>query len=339
MLVDGEPQAVTAALARGEVLVSEVLASKAGVRRGGTVTVQTPAGVAALRVAGVYSAGFLANPDGALQMDASTFRRLWADDRVTTVTLFLEPTARADDVAAAIQRAFGESHGVFVIDYDDFRALGLNRLAQPYHLAQAMNVLVAMMAGFGVLSTLLASVLDRQREISLLRSVGATRSQVAIGVLAEALLLGALGLAVGCLLGMLGARVLVNIFDVFNWHVPFVVPVGALVVELTLILLVVLAGRLVPGTPRGRPRPCRGPGGRIGGRMIRLEGVTREYGQGDACVRALVDIDTTISRGEFVSLMGPSGSGKSTLLHLIGRDRRADAGRDHRRRAPPLGDD
>ena len=52
--------------------------------------------------------------------------------------------------------------------------------------------------------------------------------------------------------------------------------------------------------------------------MIRLEGVTREYGQGDACVRALVDIDTTISRGEFVSLMGPSGSGKSTLLHLIG---------------------
>ena len=201
-----------------------------------------------------------------------------------------------------------------------------------------MNVLVAMMAGFGVLSTLLASVLDgSERSASSARS-GPTRGQVAIGVLAEALLLGALGLVVGCLLGMLGARVLVNIFDVFNWHVPFVVPVGALVVELTLILLVVLAAGWYPA--------------RRAGGLALVEGLAAEWGahdpargrharirQGRRMRASLVDIDTTISRGEFVSLMGPSGSGKSTLLHLIGGIDTPSRGEIDRRRAPPLGDD
>ncbi len=52
--------------------------------------------------------------------------------------------------------------------------------------------------------------------------------------------------------------------------------------------------------------------------MIRLEGVSRLYRDGDREVRALADIDLTVRRGETVALAGRSGSGKSTLLHLIG---------------------
>ena len=47
-------------------------------------------------------------------------------------------------------------------------------------------------------------------------------------------------------------------------------------------------------------------------------GLTKTYGSGDAQVRALVDVDLDIQRGEFVVLLGPSGSGKSTLLNILG---------------------
>ncbi len=48
----------------------------------------------------------------------------------------------------------------------------------------------------------------------------------------------------------------------------------------------------------------------------------KDYGQGDAAVRALGGINVDIARGEFTAIMGPSGSGKSTLLHtLAGLDR------------------
>ena len=52
--------------------------------------------------------------------------------------------------------------------------------------------------------------------------------------------------------------------------------------------------------------------------LIRLRGITKIYGTGDAEVRALRGIDMDIHGGEFVAIMGPSGSGKSTAMNILG---------------------
>ena len=51
---------------------------------------------------------------------------------------------------------------------------------------------------------------------------------------------------------------------------------------------------------------------------IRIEGLRKRYGEGDAAVDALKDVNMTVAPGEVVGLIGPSGSGKSTLLKCLG---------------------
>lgn len=52
--------------------------------------------------------------------------------------------------------------------------------------------------------------------------------------------------------------------------------------------------------------------------LIRLRGVTKQYGSGQAALMALKGVDIDIHAGEFVAIMGPSGSGKSTAMNIIG---------------------
>lgn len=52
--------------------------------------------------------------------------------------------------------------------------------------------------------------------------------------------------------------------------------------------------------------------------ILKCEGVKKVYGSGSNQVVALNGIDLSVSKGEFVAIMGASGSGKSTLLHILG---------------------
>src|SRR3954451_13739161 len=61
------------------------------------------------------------------------------------------------------------------------------------------------------------------------------------------------------------------------------------------------------------------------GVAVRADNVTKNYGEGEAEVRALCTVSMDVDYGEFVAVMGPSGSGKSTLMHLLaGLDKPSD---------------
>ena len=61
--------------------------------------------------------------------------------------------------------------------------------------------------------------------------------------------------------------------------------------------------------------------------VFRLEGIRKQYGEGDAAVMALRGVDFAVASGELIVLLGPSGSGKSTLLNILGGLDRPTAGK------------
>ena len=52
--------------------------------------------------------------------------------------------------------------------------------------------------------------------------------------------------------------------------------------------------------------------------LVRIDGLTKSFGEGETRVDAVRGLDLALERGEIVLVMGPSGSGKTTFLSMLG---------------------
>jgi putative ABC transport system permease protein len=201
-VVRGDEQSLRKQLPnQNAVAVNESLAAQYGLKPGDRITLPTPAGPVSFTVAAViveYS-----SDSGTLLMDIGTYQKYWGERLVDTIAVRVKPGEDVTAVRDAIQKKFGSDRKLFVLASWEFKREVRKMLDQVFIFDHMLNIITLTIASLGIIITLLASVLERTREIGILRSIGMLKKQVSRIVVLESMLLGVVGGVLGCVAGLI----------------------------------------------------------------------------------------------------------------------------------------
>jgi putative ABC transport system permease protein len=231
------------AIGRDAVIVSEAFANKYGVADGDRITLDTPAGPHPFAVLAVYYDYSVDR--GAVIMDRGTLRKYWGDLPPTGLAAFLRDGSDAERVRQEILDSLDDGHQAFIYTNRALRQEVLRIFDSTFAITYSLEIIAIVVAMLGVAGTLLTLVVERRRELTTLRLVGAARRQVRRMVVIEAALIGAASQAVGLTVGLALSLVLIYVINVqsFGWTIQFRLPLAFLLqASAAVVIATALAG-------------------------------------------------------------------------------------------------
>jgi putative ABC transport system permease protein len=229
---------------RAGVLVPTDLADRLGISPGMTVTIALSESVTVSRpVAGVYRASQVVR--GVL-IDRATL-----PDDVGFVSYVLATGSDPAAVRAGLDQLAADRPDIVVLDHQGVIDDVLDPVRTALFLIYGLLAAAVLIAVFGVVNTLALAVIERTREIGVLRAVGALRSVVRRTVRVESVLIatygGVLGVGVGLLVGAVMQHILTG-----TSIVDFTVPVATVVVALVGMVMVGVLAAVWPARRAAR---------------------------------------------------------------------------------------
>lgn len=229
----------------GTVLVSEPFARRFRLWENDRVTIPTPAGQIEFVIGGVYFD--YSRDSGVIMMARENFDRHWRDPRVFSFALFVRPDAALESVADEM-RTLAAPHGRFLVYSNrSLRERVFEIFDQTFQVTYVLRVIAVLVAIAGIFLGLTTLVAEREREIGVLRAVGASPGQIRGLVLAESGLLGLVASALGMVAGLVLSFVLTFVINkaFFGWTIQLTVPwAQVLATPLWIVPAALLAGWL-----------------------------------------------------------------------------------------------
>lgn len=199
-----------------DVLIGSELAKDLGLQAGDKFRIQAADGRTALvRVSGVFSMGVQELDSRQIYIDlkqAQTLLNLVGG--ITGLEVKIDDIFTAREWGARLERLTG----LHIKNWMDNNSQLLNALRSQKMTTQMIRLFVGLAVALGIASVMAVSVVQRTREVGILRAMGSTREQILRVFLIQGAMLG----AIGAVFGMAGGYVLVHLFNGFGARLFFV---------------------------------------------------------------------------------------------------------------------
>jgi len=235
------------AVARGEgVVVSTSFVKSFGLGAGDTLELDTPTGPATVPIVGVTTD--FVSPKGTIELARELFERRWRDATVTRTFVLKADDVAAADVRARLAAALGTTFGVRILSARELMDYFVTQVRRAFSVIPIFAGMVYLVILVGLASSLATSVLERRRELAIVRAIGLRPSLVRRVVVLESLVIGVAGLGLAAAGGLVLATMWVTqTFQLLlGWALQVSIPGRELVVVGLATLLVCYVASRVP---------------------------------------------------------------------------------------------
>jgi len=229
------------------VIVSDNFARLQHKQVGDRVDIPTPGGLLSLPIAGIIADW--SDQQGSVFLDRAVYEHYWKDDTVNVFRVYVTPGTDPQTVRQRLLERFSPDHPrLLVLTNAEVRSWVLQLTEQWLLLTYSQVVIAVLVAILGIVNTLTVSIIDRKRELGVLRAVGGFRRQIRQTVWMEAVSIGLVGLALGLLFGAANLYFLLEITgrDLSGMHLPYRYPFSIAAVLLPTILAAAFFSALWP---------------------------------------------------------------------------------------------
>jgi putative ABC transport system permease protein len=247
-LVAEDPRGMYSLAKAGEgVIVSDNFARLQGRGIGDRVDLATPGGLLSLPIAGIITDW--SDQQGSVFLDRSVYERYWQDETVNVIRVYVSEGTDPMTVRQRILERLAPSYPrLLVFTNAEVRSWVLKLTDQWLQLTYSQVFIAVLVAILGIVNTLTVSIIDRKRELGVLRAVGGFRRQIRQTVWMEAVAIGLVGLALGLLFGAANLYFLLQITgrDLSGMYLPYRFPFSIAVMLLPTILAAAFFSALWP---------------------------------------------------------------------------------------------
>ena len=193
---------------------------------------------------------------GFIVVDRSTMLRYLPDPAPSGIAVYVAPGANIDDVRKAVEQA-AAGRNILIFTNRSLRAEAIRVFDRTFAITYALELVAVIVAIIGIAGALLTVVIDRRRELGLLRFLGASVSQVRKIIFLEAGLIGLLANLAGLALGFVLSLLLIFVINKqsFGWTIQLHLPVLLLLAALMLVFLATVLSGFYPARIATRLNP------------------------------------------------------------------------------------
>jgi putative ABC transport system permease protein len=230
----------------GEIIVSETFSLKSGIREGENLLLQTPRGPRRFTIAGVFYDYTTEN--GMIIIDLGIYRKIWNDLRINRTALFLRNPDRLEIARAEIVKRFSGKYQILAVSNRELREEILQIFDQTFSVAHALKVIAFIVAILGIVNSMLALVIERERDFGILRAIGTFKKQIRKMTLLEAQLMGMASFFLGSGSGIFLSMILIFVINKqsFGWTIQFFLTPSVFVQSLVLVVVAAFLAGLIP---------------------------------------------------------------------------------------------